>query len=115
MIVDDGNRICRQSSNDNSESPVIPVSRDFDGFTGGDSSATGDSKSWESLYWKSWIGCRATLDELGGNGIDFVDPERSIECSRDGIAFVCTEDVSVMASFNGKDRTCGGKVIFIGD
>ncbi len=115
MIIDDGNWISRQSGNDNSKSPVIPVSRNFDGFTGGDSSATGDSKGWESLYWKSWIGCRATLDELGCNGIDFVDPERSIERTRDGIAFVGSEDVSVVAGLNGEDRTCGGKVIFIGD
>lgn len=115
MIIDDGNWISRQSGNDNSECSIIPVSRDFNCFTRGDSGTAGHSESRESLYWKSWIGCRATHDELGGNGEDFIDTERGIECAGDGIALVGSEEVSVVTGFNGENGACCGEIIFVGN
>jgi hypothetical protein len=100
LVVDNGDWISVQSGNDNCKGSVIPVSGDMDGFTGGDSGATGNSKSWECFHWESRVGGGTALDELGGDGPDLVDTERGIECSRDGITLVGTEDVGIVTSLD---------------
>ena len=115
MIVDDGDRISIQSSDDNSVGPIIPVSRDLDCFAGGDGVAACDGKSGEGLDGESRVGGRTALDELCGNGVDFVDSEGGIECSGDGVAFVGSEEVSVVAGLDGKNRSRGSEIILVGD
>ena len=103
LIVDDGNGVSVQSGNDKSVGSIIPISRDLDGFAGGDGVAACDGKGREGLDGESRVGGRTALDELCGNGVDFVDSEGGIECAGDGVAFVGSEEVCVMAGLDGKD------------
>ena len=77
----------------------------------------GDGDGWESNDWELWVGGRAALDELGGEGVDLVEVEWDVEWCwewRLSWALVLTE-VSGVARLHGEDGASGGEVVLVHD
>lgn len=94
---------------------LVPRRQQEDGVVGPDGASRAEDELWESFYRQGRIGRRAGNDEGGGEGVDFVEIQGSVEgCGKWGFLEGGSE-VGAVAGFNGENRAGIGEVCFIED